>query len=182
MRNVKVAYGYFNNHYHGYAVENCLQVLEMLGVLTPNQAETKKRVEKFRISGPGVPSDKSVSRLTPFMPEAKVVEMDFSDLLSAFVDKSRLERAQAIGDNELKVEEFSDKRLVASIRAYHILIDFSERAIRHDCADWSRSLSLKQFCKHLGKLFLYLPKDKALKILRKIYSERDDWEFQPYVI
>lgn len=24
-------YGYFNNHYHGYAHENCLDVLEMLG-------------------------------------------------------------------------------------------------------------------------------------------------------
>ncbi len=28
-------YGYFNNHFHGYAVENCLQVLEMLGKVTP---------------------------------------------------------------------------------------------------------------------------------------------------
>jgi len=182
VKKVKVAYGYFNNHYHGYAVENCLQILEMLGVLTLNQAETKKRVEKFRVSGLGVPSEEGVARLTTFMPEAKVVEMSFTQLLSAFVDKSRLERAEAISDDELKIEAFSDKRLVASIRAYHILIDFGERAIRHDCADWSRSLSLKQFCKHLGKLFLYLPKDKALKILRKIYRERDDWEFQPYVV
>ncbi len=182
VKNVKVAYGYFNNHYHGYAVENCLQVLEMLGVLTPNQAETKRRVEKFRISGLEVQGAERESQLTAFMPKTKLVETGFVELLNAFIDKSRLQRAEAISDDELKIEAFSDKRLIASIRAYHILIDFGERAIHHDCADWSRSLSLKQFCKHLGKLFLYLPKDKALKILRKIYSERDDWEFQPYVV
>ena len=45
-KKVKRIYGYFNSHFHGYAVENCLQVLEMLGVLTPEQDEAKKRVEE----------------------------------------------------------------------------------------------------------------------------------------
>jgi hypothetical protein len=31
-RKVKRVYGYFNNHYHGYAPENCLQLLERLGL------------------------------------------------------------------------------------------------------------------------------------------------------
>jgi len=109
------------------------------------------------------------------------MKMSFNGLLRAFIDESRLERAKAIGDDELRVDELSDSRLIASIRAYHIMMDFNKRVIRHDCADWSRSLSLKQFCKHLGKLFLRMPKDRAIRILRKIYSERDDWEFQPYV-
>jgi uncharacterized protein YecE (DUF72 family) len=43
-KKVKRIYGYFNNHFHGYAVENCLQVLEMLGGLTPEQEEAKKKV------------------------------------------------------------------------------------------------------------------------------------------
>ena len=43
---VKRIYGYFNNHFHGYAVENCLQVLEMLGVITPEQEDAKKKVEE----------------------------------------------------------------------------------------------------------------------------------------
>ena len=34
-------YGYFNNHFHGYAIENCLQVLEMLGPLTSEQLVAK---------------------------------------------------------------------------------------------------------------------------------------------
>lgn len=43
---VKKIFGYFNNHFHGYAVENCLQVLEMLGIQTPEQKEAKKKVEE----------------------------------------------------------------------------------------------------------------------------------------
>ena len=43
---VKKVFGYFNNHYHGYAVENCLQVLEMLGVLSPEQEVAKKKVHE----------------------------------------------------------------------------------------------------------------------------------------
>jgi uncharacterized protein YecE (DUF72 family) len=45
----RMVYGYFNNHHHGYAVENCLQVLEMLGALIPEQAEAKKRVESYYV-------------------------------------------------------------------------------------------------------------------------------------
>jgi uncharacterized protein YecE (DUF72 family) len=37
-------YGYFNNHYHGYAVENCIEILEMLHATTPEQTRIKERV------------------------------------------------------------------------------------------------------------------------------------------
>lgn len=46
VKQVKKLFGYFNNHFHGYAVENCLQVLEMLGALTPEQEWAKKKVEE----------------------------------------------------------------------------------------------------------------------------------------
>jgi len=45
---VKKVYGYFNNHFHGHAPENCLQVLEMLGMLKPNQQEAMERVKRHR--------------------------------------------------------------------------------------------------------------------------------------
>jgi len=35
--------GYFNNHYHGYAPENCLQLLERLGLLSLEQKKAKDR-------------------------------------------------------------------------------------------------------------------------------------------
>ena len=40
---VKKVYGYFNNHYHGYAPENCLQLLERLGLLSEEQKRTKAK-------------------------------------------------------------------------------------------------------------------------------------------
>lgn len=46
-KGVKKVYGYFNNHFHGYAVENCLQILEMLDILTPKQIEAKEKIENY---------------------------------------------------------------------------------------------------------------------------------------
>ena len=45
-KKVKRVFGYFNNHFHGYAVENCLQVLEMLGVITNDQELAKNKIEE----------------------------------------------------------------------------------------------------------------------------------------
>jgi uncharacterized protein YecE (DUF72 family) len=46
-KKVARVYGYFNNHYHGYAVENCLQVMEMLGGMDDEQAKAKAKAEKY---------------------------------------------------------------------------------------------------------------------------------------
>jgi uncharacterized protein YecE (DUF72 family) len=40
---VKKIFGYFNNHYHGYAPENCLQLIEKLGLLTEEQRRVKEK-------------------------------------------------------------------------------------------------------------------------------------------
>ncbi len=40
---VKRVVGYFNNHFHGYAAENCLRLLEKLNLLSKEQKEVKKR-------------------------------------------------------------------------------------------------------------------------------------------
>jgi uncharacterized protein YecE (DUF72 family) len=40
---VKKIFGYFNNHFHGYAPENCLYLLERLGLLTEQQKKAKER-------------------------------------------------------------------------------------------------------------------------------------------
>jgi uncharacterized protein YecE (DUF72 family) len=42
-KNVKKVYGYFNNHFHGYAPENCLCLLEKLGLLTEEQKMAKEK-------------------------------------------------------------------------------------------------------------------------------------------
>lgn len=40
---VKKVYGYFNNHYHGYAPENCLQLIEKLGLSNEEQKKAKAK-------------------------------------------------------------------------------------------------------------------------------------------
>lgn len=170
---VKAVYGYFNNHYHGYAVENCLQVLEMLGVLTPEQAEAKKRVEDyFKVS-----MAFRESKLEAFVEPS---ELDFDGLLRAFLDADRLKRAKGIKDSELRIEKETDEHVEAAIREYHIVIDSKARTILHDCADWSKVLPSKRFCKHIGKLLLSMEREKATNILKKIYSQRETWQFKPY--
>lgn len=42
-KNAKRVYGYFNNHYHGYAPENCLHMLEKLGLLSETQRKAKDK-------------------------------------------------------------------------------------------------------------------------------------------
>jgi len=40
---IKTVYGYFNNHFHGYAPENCLYLIEKLGLLTEEQKKAKQK-------------------------------------------------------------------------------------------------------------------------------------------
>ena len=170
---VKKGYGYFNNHFHGYAVENCLQVLEMLGILTPEQARAKNAVENhFRMA----------TRVKKLTLEAFVEpkEVTFENLLKVFIDTSRLKRAQQIKDKELDIEEVSENEVRARIRDYHIVIDLGNRVVLHDCADWNRVLTSKRFCKHIGKLLLALDKRKASDILNRIYENKEAWEFGAY--
>jgi uncharacterized protein YecE (DUF72 family) len=47
---VERVYGYFNNHFHGYAVYNCAQVLEMLGMADERVVDVRKRAETYLAS------------------------------------------------------------------------------------------------------------------------------------
>jgi uncharacterized protein YecE (DUF72 family) len=171
---VEKVFGYFNNHYHGYAVENCLQVLEMLGVLTPEQSEAKSRVERY-FSTSVKKAKVKVSTLDQWTTES------LPDILEEFTGKERLKRAEAIKDNEIEIEELSDSVVKASVREYHIVIDLTNKVIVHDCADWDKLTPDKKFCKHLGKLMLSIDKGKALRILNAIRSDIAEWDFKPYV-
>jgi len=43
---VKRVVGYFNNHYHGYAPENCLYLIERLGLISEEQKLAKEKTVK----------------------------------------------------------------------------------------------------------------------------------------
>ena len=48
---VKKTFGYFNNHFRGFAVENSLKMMEMLGTANARQQETRERATKFLKTG-----------------------------------------------------------------------------------------------------------------------------------
>jgi uncharacterized protein YecE (DUF72 family) len=42
-------YGYFNNHFYGYAIENCVHILEMLGKATNAQVQIKHKIQQHNL-------------------------------------------------------------------------------------------------------------------------------------
>jgi uncharacterized protein YecE (DUF72 family) len=48
---VRETYGYFNNHFRGFAVENSLKMMGLLGVSTPGQDEVGEKAKRFLSSG-----------------------------------------------------------------------------------------------------------------------------------
>ena len=44
--NTKKTFGIFNNHFHGYAPENCLQIMDMLGISNTKHTKALKRVQQ----------------------------------------------------------------------------------------------------------------------------------------
>jgi len=136
-------------------------------------AEAKNKVEEYFKTSPVIKEPKIEAFVEPS-------ELDLESLLRSFLDDGRLQRAKNIEDDELEIVKETDKLVEAAVREYHIVIDFEARTILHDCADWSKMLLTKTFCKHIGKLFLSLDKEKAASMLRKIYTQKDTWQFKTY--
>jgi len=174
-KSVDRIYGYFNNHYHGYAVENCIEVLKMLGKASNSQLEALESIrERRRIASPRIGFEMSEATLEAFGTALSPVE----ELLLSFLDRGRLLRAKSIGDFEIRMIRNDLGRIKAEIRDYFIEVDVGNHLIAHNCADWSKFTGEKRFCKHVAKLFLVLPTDQASKILEQIRSEKDGWVFK----
>jgi uncharacterized protein YecE (DUF72 family) len=170
---VEKVYGYFNNHYHGYAVENCLQVMEMMGAAEPRQIEAKNRVEKYLQTS----AKQEASTLESFVAPRG---MDFESLMHYFVPAERLRRAEQIKEEELSIAKQTDENVEARIRDYHITIDTRAKVIMHDCADWAKMSLTKKLCKHVARLLLSMDRTRASRILERMCKEEELWQFKPY--
>jgi uncharacterized protein YecE (DUF72 family) len=172
---VEKVFGYFNNHYRGNAVKNCLQIMDVLETLTKTQTEAKNRIEsymqKLKLMSP------TASTLETFVEPA---EKSFDKLLRFFVDAPRLRKAAAIKKNEVAITKQTDQRIEARVRDYHIVIDFVAKEILHDCADWERVSANQKLCKHIGRLLLSLDEKTASKILGELYNNTEEWKFKHY--
>jgi len=172
-KKVDKVFGYFNNHYHGYAVENCLQIMQMIGIINPKQIEAKNRIEDFRKES----VQQSLSTLESFAPPKN---MDFSSLIAYFVTPERLKRAEQIADDEMQITSQTEERIEATIREYHIAIDMRNRTLLHDCADWEKVMSTRRLCKHIAKLLLSIDKQKATEVLGSLYEKEESWQLRVY--
>jgi uncharacterized protein YecE (DUF72 family) len=166
-------YGYFNNHYHGYAVENCIEILEMLNAAKPEQSRIKERIIQRS------------ARKKPLVHERKLVEFGFGvsepsieDLILQLTDRRRLERGREIDAEEIAIAEPSGKTIRAEIRDYVIELDLERRTLKHDCDDWRKGLGMKRLCKHVVALFLSIAEEESKRIPRDIVERKEDWSFQ----
>jgi len=181
-RQAEKVYCYFNNHYHGYAVRNCLQFAEMIRELTEEQQQARENIEGHFRDAEAAAKEKIKKRgmtLAAYMPE-EVKRMDFEELLSMFMDQGRRRRAKGISDGDVRIEDISVSGVKASIRDYRPGVDTKNHVMLHDCPDWSRCAPGKQLCNHVGKVMMTLPREDAMTLMRQIAMEREKWEFKPY--
>ena len=170
-------YGYFNNHFKAFAPRNALEMGEMLGLqMKPKAVEAKSRLENWFAQ---VPAEPGIVPSPISSPKGPLTELSFEELLQALIDRRRYKRALKIPDSALKIEESGPQAIRARVKNYKVEIDVGGKSILHDCADWGRVSVKKQFCKHMGKLFLSLPEDLAEEVLREILEEKDQWKFRP---
>ncbi len=166
-------FGFFNNHFHGYAPENCIQILRMLGIHDQEKARALRRIEGFRRQATREATTLRALTLEDFGGKA-MGDDRVETLLGAFMDANRLERAKRIDPGEVRIDR-EGTTVLARIRAYRVEFDPGERRILHDCEDWSAVAPRKDFCKHLGRFFLSLPRAEAVRHLEAIRAARDAW-------
>ncbi len=169
-------YGFFNNHFHGYAPENCVQILRMLGVQTQEQARALQRIDGFRKQATGAAVRTRALTLEDFgadVPKDALVDA----ALGKFMDTGRLDRAKRIDSRDVEITRDGDV-ILARVGDYRVEIDPEAKTITHGCDDWKKRMDRQDFCKHVAKLFLSLPKADALSRLEAIAAARDAWTFQ----
>jgi len=174
-REVKKVYGYFNNHYHGYAVENCIEILEMLDAARPEHRQVKETIIRHNMPRRPLAYERKLEEFG-----FAISELSVEGLLLKLTDAARFERGRDIGDQELAIEESSEDMIKATIRDYVIELSLDGKMLKHNCDDWRKGLIVRRFCKHVVKLFLSLQSDQAREILKDIVENRDLWAFQVY--
>ena len=171
-----VVYGFFNNHFHGYAPENCLQILEMLGARNPEHAKAMKRIENYRKGLIGERREPVKGVTLEDFSEVPVADPELDPVLLRFLDRGRLDRAKRISSKQVAISDEGEV-IEAKVKDYRVILDMSAKRLEHDCDDWTKRVGKKEFCKHIGKFFFSLPRMRALSMLESIRKDIDDWTF-----
>jgi len=156
-------YGYFNNHFHGYAVENCIEFMQMLNVAKSEHEKIKKRIIEYNLYG---------------KIEGHKRERDIWPLLLKLTDLGRVRRGSRIGNDDLMIQESSDDVIKAKVKNYTVEFYLKEKTLRHDCDDWRKGIEERRLCKHVVKVLLSIKPEKAQNIIRSMIENKYDWNFQ----
>jgi len=169
----KRVYGYFNNHFHGYAPENALELLEKLGKATATQIKVKERIQAY-ISAKQ--TRLSMEEIPTSMEEA--LKLQLPQLLLTFADRGRIDRAETITQREFSFVRRTPQLISAHVKEYTVTVDVAAKVIRHSCDDWEKRAPGKEFCKHVVRVFLSLPERMSKEILGQMILEKDLWIFE----
>ncbi|MFQ5987055.1 MAG: DUF72 domain-containing protein [Thermoplasmata archaeon] len=168
-------YGYFNNHFHGYAPENCLEVLEMLEVITPEQRRTLRRMRDYRKGILQAQHGRvKATKLDDFGGEPETPST--VELLRDLTTSPRFERAQGLV-GEVNVDQ-RETQVRAAVGQYTVSLDPQARVLRHDCQDWLKNIPAGPLCKHVSALLLALPRVDSVSILADLKLFRDKWRLE----
>jgi uncharacterized protein YecE (DUF72 family) len=174
VEKTKKVYGYFNNHFHAYAPENCIQILEKLGKATRLQTKVRKMIQDYIA---GKQAELPVEKAPASQKEA--MKLGLSQLLREFTDAGRIDRAETIRQTSVTFEKATEKIVSANVKEYKIHIDSVNKTIRHDCEDWVKQCHEKRICKHVVRVFLSLPLNLSKEILTDMLVNKDLWQFEP---
>jgi len=164
--------GYFNNHFHGYAPENALQVMQMMGIVTPHGTAALQRLafqRKYKTKDKDEPgtldawTGQAGNRITG---------------LTNYASPEVVEAARGISDDEFSFRERTKHRLAAYLGSTTVDIDLDNRTIIHRCSFWDKSRLQKKFCKHIVKVLLSLNPREASVLLSALNSSLDGWKFE----
>jgi len=165
-RKVKKIYGYFNNHFHGYAVENCIEFMQMLNIAKPEHERIKRRIIEYNLYG-------KIENLD-------LAEREVWQLLLKLTDLGRIRRGRSIKDDDLTIQKSSDDIIKAKVKNYTLEFRLKEKVLRHNCDDWRKGIEEKRLCKHVVKVLFSIKPEKSLSILRSMIENKSDWNFQTY--
>jgi uncharacterized protein YecE (DUF72 family) len=165
---VNKIYGYFNNHFHGYAVENCIEILEMLDAATPQQTSIKTKIKDYTAM-----KSSHVPPLAEFSADQNAD--DIRPLFLQLSDRGRVTRGLKL--SEPMFTQKSSTHVTGMLRNYRFDIDVGRKTIRHNCDDWRKGIPQKRLCKHVIKLFSSLPTQQTEAILLDIIQNKSTWQF-----
>jgi uncharacterized protein YecE (DUF72 family) len=165
--------GYFNNHFHGYAPENCLQISEMLGTATPHGSAALRRLKLRGTENEAAAKPKGLEVWT-----GPIIEKGVESLLLNFTDREVLDEARSISEKDLSLREDSKRHLAAYVGATTVDVDLEQQMIVHRCPVWAESSAEKRFCPHVARVFLLTDPERARILLASIRSSLSDWKFE----